>query len=62
MRPRDTITQAAKKQAAALERLTGEWFCQSGAHYTRAASSEYRNRRICLPCKARLAKLKGLPQ
>lgn len=59
MRPRSTLTEAARKQAAAVERLTGEWFCQSGAHYTRAAEATYRHRRICLPCKQRLEKLTG---
>lgn len=51
---RDTIEQDAKRQRAALLRITGEWYCSSSSHYTKAEATTWRGRRICAPCKARL--------
>jgi predicted SprT family Zn-dependent metalloprotease len=55
-RKTDTTAAQAKKQAAAVQRITSEWWCQNGAHYTKAAKATSTGRRtICAPCKARLA-------
>lgn len=57
-KPRKNATAAAAvRQSRAVERLTGEWFCQSGAHYTKAARSTWRGRTICDTCKTRLTNL-----
>jgi hypothetical protein len=50
-----TDTAESRKQAAAVARLTGEWWCQNGAHYTKAAKARSSGgRTICAPCKARI--------
>lgn len=54
---RDTTAIEAKRQAAAVERLTGEWFCHSAMHYTRAERTRWKGRRICVPCRDRIAAL-----
>ena len=53
----NATTLAARRQAEALQRVTGEWFCQSGAHYTKAEQVRWRGRRICVPCRDRLVAL-----
>lgn len=53
----NATTLEARRQAEALQRVTGEWFCQSGAHYTKAEETRWRGRRICIPCRDRLAAL-----
>jgi hypothetical protein len=44
----------ARRLAALTERITGEWYCQSGHHYTKATQLTWRGRRICARCKTRL--------
>lgn len=56
-KPPNNTTLESRRQSAALERATGEWYCQSGSHYTRAKEYRWRKRRICLPCRNRLIAL-----
>jgi len=56
-KPPNTTTLESRRQSAALLRVTGEWFCQSGAHYTKAEQVRWRGRRICVPCRDRLVAL-----
>jgi hypothetical protein len=43
-----------KRQTAAVERITGEWYCPSASHYTKADATTWRGRRICVPCQTKL--------
>jgi hypothetical protein len=43
--------------ASAVQRVTGEWFCQTGNHYTRSEQLTAHGKRICAPCKTRIQKL-----
>ena len=56
-KPPNATTLESRRQSAALQRATGEWFCQSGAHYTKAEQVRWRGRRICVPCRDRLVAL-----
>lgn len=61
--PHDTTEQEAKRQRAAVLRITGQWYCSSSHHYTTAAQTTWRGRRICVRCKARMeAQRKGTPR
>lgn len=50
----DTTEEEAKRQRAAVLRVTGQWFCSSSHHYTTAEPTTWRGRRICVKCKARI--------
>lgn len=50
----NTTTLRARQQAAVVTRVTGEWLCKSGMHYTRAPQEIYRGRPVCAPCQQRL--------
>jgi hypothetical protein len=48
-------TAESRKQSDAVERLTGERYCHSSGHWTKAPTTVLRKgRRICDPCRARL--------
>lgn len=47
----------ARRMASAVQRVTGEWFCQTGNHYTRSEQLTAHGKRICAPCKTRIQKL-----
>lgn len=51
---RNTTAAEARRQTTAVQRITGEWYCQSGAHWTKGEQFTWRTRRICSPCKTRL--------
>lgn len=44
----------SRHMASAVQRVTGEWFCQAGNHYTKAVQLQFKGRRICAPCRKRL--------
>lgn len=52
-----TTTDQARQQSRAVERATGQWFCQSGHHYVKGEKRRWRNRTICSPCKERLQRI-----
>lgn len=54
----DTTEDEAKRQRAAVLRITGQWFCSSSHHYTKAEATSWRGRRICVDCKAKLQALR----
>ena len=51
---KDTTEADAKRVRAAVLRITGEWYCSSSNHYTKAEPTTWRGRRICARCKAKL--------
>lgn len=55
MSSRDIVE--ARKQSDAVARLTGERYCHSSGHWTKAPTFLRRGRRICEPCKQRLIDL-----
>jgi hypothetical protein len=56
MNNKDTIE--ARKYSDVVARITGERFCHSANHWTKAPTFLRRGRRICEPCKQRLIDLK----
>jgi hypothetical protein len=56
-KPPNPTTLEARRQAEALQRVTGEWYCASGGNYTKAEQARWRGRRICVPCRDRLVAL-----
>lgn len=56
-KPADTTLRESRRQSAAVERVTGEWYCPSASHYTKSEQTRWRGRRICVPCRDRLAAL-----
>jgi hypothetical protein len=46
----NTTTIEARRQAAAVARVTGEHWCQHGGHSTKAPLSMRRGRTICERC------------
>lgn len=51
---RNYIAEEARRQADMVQRVTGEWWCQSGSHYVKGDPAPNTKRRICQPCKKRL--------
>lgn len=53
-KPTKAQADEARRCAATVTRITGEWWCQNGAHYTRAPKAPATGRSICVPCKKRI--------
>lgn len=55
-----TQPEDARRLRVATERITGTYYCHSGAHQVSnaIASTIHRGRRTCANCKARIRKLK----
>lgn len=47
----------SRRQSVAVERVTGEWFCQSAAHFTKGEKQKWRGRTVCSHCKQRLRQI-----
>lgn len=55
-----TQPEDARRMRAATDRITGTYYCHSGAHQVSnaIASTTKRGRRICATCQARISNLK----
>jgi hypothetical protein len=50
-------TIEARKHSEVVARITGERFCHSANHWTKAPTTLRKGRRICQPCQLRLSAL-----